>query len=211
MSNSSSPRGQRKSGLAVRGQVISPQLALLEATIEHGRRAFFEMGNALAAIREGRLYRPDYRSFDAYCRERWGLSKVHASRLVVAAQRIRQLGEVVPMGTCLELVTNERQARAIGARVPFIKDRIANGQAPGEAIRAELEQRQQDRRGGRGHLTGRQSVWQHQQQRHQQRRELTLTAWKQRLSDLLLDLEELGEEDREAAISELREEVAGLD
>ena len=68
-------------------------------------------------IRDGGLYQQDYGSFDAYCRQRWELSRSHADRLIVAAQRVRQLGELAPMGVILGVVLNERQARRQAALV----------------------------------------------------------------------------------------------
>jgi hypothetical protein len=109
----------------------------------------------------------------------------------------------------LGVVLNERQARALGARVPFVKQRIGNGQAPGEAIQAELEQRHQGREQARQLHAG--THWGYPRQRVQERQALTLGSWKGRLNALLLDLEELPEEDRQAAVTELREEVAALD
>jgi hypothetical protein len=47
------------------------------------RRPFYEAGAALKEIRDKKLYR-DYGSFEAYCRERWGWSRIHAHRLIEA-------------------------------------------------------------------------------------------------------------------------------
>jgi hypothetical protein len=45
------------------------------------------MGRALKAIRDQRLYREaGYPSFDAYCRERWGFGRTHATSLIRAAE-----------------------------------------------------------------------------------------------------------------------------
>jgi hypothetical protein len=63
MDNGTTPRRRRTpphkaelSKPAVKGQVVSRELQELEATIERGRRAFYETGLALAAIRDSRLY-----------------------------------------------------------------------------------------------------------------------------------------------------------
>ena len=85
---------------------VLPTLAECEQVIERGRQTFIEVGNALAAIRDGRLYTATHRSFEAYCRERWGMSRTHADRQIAAARR----AELAPMGAKPE---NERQARAI--------------------------------------------------------------------------------------------------
>ena len=41
----------------------------LERKVE---RAFFEAGKALVELRERRLYRPTHRTFEEYCRDRFG-------------------------------------------------------------------------------------------------------------------------------------------
>jgi len=45
-----------------------------EAVIEKGLQTFYEVGQALAFIREKKLYRAEYKTFEDYCRERWGIS-----------------------------------------------------------------------------------------------------------------------------------------
>lgn len=62
------------------------ELARCEATIERGLGTFLEVGNALFAIRDGRLYRQTHGSFDDYCRDRWGMSRQRANQLVDAAK-----------------------------------------------------------------------------------------------------------------------------
>ena len=37
-----------------------------------GRRAFVDAGNALAEIKQSKLYRASFKTFDDYCREKWG-------------------------------------------------------------------------------------------------------------------------------------------
>lgn len=44
-----------------------------EATIERNFRNFFQAGTALAAIRDGDLFREGYSSLEEYCRDRWNL------------------------------------------------------------------------------------------------------------------------------------------
>jgi hypothetical protein len=61
------------------------RLSELETTIERGLKTFVEVGNALAEIRDSRLYRESYATFEDYCRERWGMSKRHAVSCIAAA------------------------------------------------------------------------------------------------------------------------------
>jgi hypothetical protein len=63
----------------------------LESILQRGSMLFVDIGNALYEIRENRLYRDEFSSFDAYCREKWGWSKAHSNRLVEAASVVRRI------------------------------------------------------------------------------------------------------------------------
>lgn len=69
--------------------VLSPDerasLDAHEAVVREGLGTFYAVGEALAAIRDQRLYREQYRAFEDYCRQRWGMSRMHASRLIAAS------------------------------------------------------------------------------------------------------------------------------
>jgi len=56
-----------------------------EKVISRGWDTFLEVGSALATIRDKRLYRDAYETFEEYCRTRWEFSKTHANRLIEAA------------------------------------------------------------------------------------------------------------------------------
>lgn len=78
-----------------------------EQIIERGLGTFIEVGSALVRIREGRLYRQEYASFEVYCQRRWGFSDRRARQLMAAAE----IGTVVP-------VTTESQARELTGLSP---------------------------------------------------------------------------------------------
>jgi hypothetical protein len=61
-------------------------LARCEQSIAHLRQAFIDAGSALATIRDERLYRAQYATFEAYCQQRWGFSRVRAHQLIDAAR-----------------------------------------------------------------------------------------------------------------------------
>lgn len=84
-------------------------LASHEKVIERGLATFCEVGAALMAIRDSRLYAEQYPSFAAYCKSRWGFSRQHAYRLIESAEIKEQ---VSPMG---DTVANERQLRPLAA------------------------------------------------------------------------------------------------
>lgn len=97
----------------------------LEAVVERGRRAFVEVGTALAEIRERRLYRATHSTFESYCRERWGFSRQHAYRAIDAAEVV---GVLSPTG---DIPAAERVAREL---VPLKRDHEEMREAWAEAV-----------------------------------------------------------------------------
>ena len=70
---------------------ITQSLAHYEAIIERGLKTFVEVGNALLAIRDSRLYCKDYATFEDYCQKRWGMDRTYAHRTIDAAKVMRNL------------------------------------------------------------------------------------------------------------------------
>ncbi len=66
--------------------VVAQDLHACEQVIERGLATFVDVGQALMRIRDSRLYRDGYPSFEAYCRDRWGMDKVSAIRHITAAE-----------------------------------------------------------------------------------------------------------------------------
>jgi hypothetical protein len=62
------------------------KFAACERTIKEGLKPFLAVGRALLCIRDGRLYRERYVTFDEYCEQRWNLRKTRAYQLMDAAQ-----------------------------------------------------------------------------------------------------------------------------
>jgi hypothetical protein len=94
------------------------ELEALEQTIERGLATFIEVGQALAEIRESRLYRAGFDTFEDYCRERWGMERAHAYRQIEAAQVAAVLS---PNG---DIPANEAQAREL-ARLKDEPEKLA--------------------------------------------------------------------------------------
>lgn len=89
-------------------------LGKAELAIAKGIQTFWEVGAALATIRDQRLYRGSHDSFEAYALERWGMGKSYASRLIGAAGAMANLSEAV-----VEVMpTAERQVRPLLALPP---------------------------------------------------------------------------------------------
>ncbi len=75
----------------------------LESKVE---RAFYEAGSALRQLRDERLYRSTHRTFEAYCRDRFGFSRAHPYRLIDAAKVVDNL---CPISMQNNLSPNRRQ------------------------------------------------------------------------------------------------------
>lgn len=84
-----------------------------EAIIARGLRTFIEVGTALMAIRNSRLYRERYSTFEIYLQARWPeLSSRRAYQLMEAATVVQNVnhGSQTP--------TNERQVRPLAKLAP---------------------------------------------------------------------------------------------
>jgi len=62
------------------------QLIPLEGVIRRGQRAFVALSMAFLEIRTKKLYQAEFPTFESYCRERWGISRVHGARLAMAGR-----------------------------------------------------------------------------------------------------------------------------
>ena len=87
------------------------ELLHCEEVITRNLGAFFEIGAALLIVNQKRLYRAQHHSFDQYCRERWDMSRMHAYRLLHAAEVHQALS---PIGG-IPLPANEAQIRPLTA------------------------------------------------------------------------------------------------
>lgn len=93
----------------------------LERKVE---RAFFEAGKALAELRDRRLYRSTHRTFEKYCRDRFGHGRQQSNYLIAAASVYENLttngcqnaeNEDLTTIGCQILPTSERQVRPLVA------------------------------------------------------------------------------------------------
>ncbi len=67
------------------------RLQELEFIVEHGLQTFYEVGKALEEIREQKLYRETHKTFEAYCQEKWGITKRRAYQFIDAAEIMENL------------------------------------------------------------------------------------------------------------------------
>ncbi|HZL06083.1 MAG TPA: DNA N-6-adenine-methyltransferase [Coriobacteriia bacterium] len=103
---------QRLAALALTSDAAR-MLTDCEQIIERGLATFVEVGQALLRIRDERLYRESHKTFEAYCRERWGMNRAHAYRQIEAA---KIAGVLSPIG---DTPASESVAREL---VPLLED-----------------------------------------------------------------------------------------
>jgi hypothetical protein len=86
----------------------SKRLIELEKIIEAGQQTFVEVGIALTEIRDARLYKSDYSTFEEYCRKKWNFTRQYVNQIIAGTAAIKLL----PAG--LEtIVSNISQAREL--------------------------------------------------------------------------------------------------
>jgi hypothetical protein len=100
-------------------------LSELELIIDRGKQVFFEVGAALAQIRERKLYREaGFATFEDYCQKRHGFSASRGRQLIAAAATVTAvtLSGGTPPAT-------EREARALAA-AQRAHDLVMKGNCP---------------------------------------------------------------------------------
>jgi hypothetical protein len=91
----------------------SQSLTHYEEIIAQGLQTFVEVGQALLSIRDQRLYRETYRTFEEYLHQRWDMSRPRAYQLIEASVVVEHLStnvDTVPV--------NEAQARPLTRLAP---------------------------------------------------------------------------------------------
>ncbi len=135
----------------------------LEQRVE---RAFYQAGKALEELHNRKLYRSTHRTFEEYCKDRFGFERRHPYRLIEAAGVVDNLIKMCPNGTQNELdldsqmcpngtqilPTNERQVRSL---VPLVAKEqfscwqkavdIAGGKVPSGRIVKDIVERIRER------------------------------------------------------------------
>jgi hypothetical protein len=86
------------------------ELGRAERTIARGLKSFLAVGMALKEIRDQRLYRQQYDTFEEYCIMRWELSRPRAYQLCAASEVVADLSTIVDIGILPE---SEAQTRPL--------------------------------------------------------------------------------------------------
>jgi hypothetical protein len=124
------------------------QLEELETVISNGIQTFAEVGNALLAIREAKLYRAEHGTFEAYCLKRWGFNSSRARQLIGAAEIVDTLKSV----TTVTPPQSERVVRPL-TKLPAAEQPAAwqaatdKAQSEGRTVRArDVEEAVEEKR-----------------------------------------------------------------
>jgi hypothetical protein len=91
------------------------RLANCEAIIALHIKSYEPAGNALRIIRDEKLYRREYWTFEEYCEKRWSLDRTYCYRLINAAETRARL---LPVGDNLALPVTEKQVRPLNSLPP---------------------------------------------------------------------------------------------
>ena len=100
------------------GRLTVPEradLKRLESVIDKGKQTFIEVGSALKQIRDDKLYRESWTTFEGYCEDRFEFGRSYAHRLIEASETVEKV-KMLPIGNKIEIKT-ETQAREL-AKVP---------------------------------------------------------------------------------------------
>lgn len=124
-------------------QIEKSELSNFEQIISDNLLSFYLIGMALLSIKEKKLYRAKYKTFENYVAERWKLSRSHAYQLVNAATVYHNIAELENKDRKIILPTREIQIRSL-ANLPKVVQQsvwlkaieLSNGKTPtGEEIR----------------------------------------------------------------------------
>lgn len=99
------------------------RLKTLEDGIRNSGKMMYE---GMRAIHDEKLYRDEFETWEAYCSERWGMSKQYAYRLIEHGKVLGLMNEdvelkTVPIGTVSESATRELKGLPDAKKVEVIK------------------------------------------------------------------------------------------
>ena len=105
------------------------QLTSLEAIIERGKQTYIEVGQALMRIRDERLYRQCYSTFELYCQSRWGFTRHAAHDYIIAVEVAANIVETTQQTPSLSQAAAlaslpADQQREVAAQTDFAKETV---------------------------------------------------------------------------------------
>ncbi len=115
-------------------------LADCERIIEDGYTTFLKVGLALAKVRDSRLYRADYETFEAYCDKRWGFTKTHAYRLIGSAGIAEALSPIGDIPALIESQAREVSDLPLETALTVVRAAAQSGPLTAASIREAREE-----------------------------------------------------------------------
>ncbi|MEA5259184.1 hypothetical protein VB264_15415 [Arcicella aquatica] len=142
------PQVEESTTLSALNTIELDRLSSCEAVIEKGLNTFVEVGNALFEIRNNKLYRDKFTTFESYCRDRWNLKRQRAYELMDAAAVVNTLSEISDKNeqdsqASIVVPTKESHAAAL-SKVPeefrseVWEKALEKNQSPGKVITAKM-------------------------------------------------------------------------
>jgi chromosome segregation ATPase len=194
------------------------QLQYHEQVIEKGLETFYEVGQSLAFIRENRLYRKEFKTFEEYCQEKWGRSRRWANQIIKSSEVIGVLesgnhGSQIPeterqARPLTKLETPEQQSEAWGNAVTNTKQE--DGKPTAKEVDAEVKKLREKLRQKEGEVTQLKQANQFVTSELQKQKEL-VTGIEATLQDSAKSLaKKMAETEVKKATVELRNEVTQL-
>ena len=117
------------------------EFAQLEEVIARGQESFLEVGEALSKIRDGRLYRKYYGTFQEYCEERWSWGASRARQLIAAVAVAESIKCVTRVTLPDEAAARELGKLPVEQRAEIIREAAKTGAPTASAIREEVNKR----------------------------------------------------------------------
>jgi hypothetical protein len=97
------------------------ELERCEVVIKQGLQTFVEVGQALMLIRDKRLYRAEFGTFENYCNDKWQLQRRHVYRLIDSSEVVKNVSN----WTQIQPKT-ESQARPLTKIEPELQKEVWN-------------------------------------------------------------------------------------
>ena len=94
------------------------ELERCEVVIKQGLQTFVEVGQALMLIRDKRLYRAEFGTFEAYCQDKWQLGRNFVNKTIAASNVVANL-EMGTRGT--QTPQTEKHARPLTKLEPELQ------------------------------------------------------------------------------------------
>jgi len=142
------PQVEESTILSALNTIELDRLSLCESVIEKGLNTFVEVGNALFEIRNNKLYRDKFTTFESYCRDRWNLKRQRAYELMDAAAVVNTLSEISDKNeqdsqVSIVVPTKESHAAALskvpeGLRGQVWEKALEKNQSSGKVITAKM-------------------------------------------------------------------------